>query len=115
MKFPSLCPPSPSVLPIPICLLNKRTLHGSLRTRSRQSTHRTDHEVLKDQVAIRVRLAPVVAEVGDLAALIVAHAAEGRVEGAGRRVALRSGGGEGADGDIIAAWQAPQQCARGMC
>ena len=70
---------------------------------------------MEEQVGVRVRLAPVVAEVGNLAAGIIAHATEGRVERARRGITLRSGGREGADSERIAAWNGPQQHARGVC
>ena len=59
---------------------NPHTLHGSLCPRSRQRTHRPDHEVLKHKIAVRALLTPVVGEIGDLGCGVAAHALEWRVE-----------------------------------
>lgn len=75
----------------------KRTLHGRLCPRRSNRTHCPHHKVLKDQIAALALLAPITAEIRDLARLIVSHSSERRIE---RARCFRFAGrrGDGADG-----------------
>ena len=72
-------------------LRSPRTLHSGLGSRSRESSHGADHEVLENEVAAGALAAPILAEVWDLGRRAVAHALEGRVERRGFAPAGGSG------------------------
>jgi len=72
--------------------VDQEILNRSLRARRRQRAHGPYHKILKQQIAIRALLTPVMREIGDLATSIVAQALEGAVE---RAAGLGPDGGGG--------------------
>lgn len=92
-------------------------MNRSLRARGRQRTHGAHHEVLKQQIAARTLLTPVVREIGDLAPGIAGRALEGAVERAGA-AGLGSDGARGQRSQRRGegAWgESAQQRARRVC
>lgn len=92
----------------------RHTLHSSLRTSSRQRSHCPDHEILEQQILVTTSTAPIMTEIRDLIGLAVTNTLERRIERATGSIESRCRGGEGADRHR-AAWQGPQQRARGVC
>jgi hypothetical protein len=93
-----------------------RTLDGGFGPHCSESPHRADHEVLEDQIAVRVLITSILAEIRYLGRLAVAHAAERRVERVGcGRYTFAGRGGERAhrQGGERRARKGSQQSARG--
>lgn len=112
------------ILPIPIVFRSLQmpvhTLNGGLRAGGGQSTHSSDHEVLKQKVVVGIlsALAPVVAEIWNLGGIIgSAWLGEWALEGWRGLVwvgLLDGGGRESADG-ARGAWNSAQKRPRRCC